>query len=710
MLDTWITLTKRYSERLIKEYGYPAANIRTNVPFSRGKARYELDIVVYIKGQPYIVAEVKTKIEDKTAIEQLIKYSSIGNQFAVLTDGFSDICFQVSRDNLKVQLNKIPDIPNFEQCLDDIGKQRYSELVDVDPQRFKAVISRLLDYLRAEIGSPLEALKVLSLIMLAKLYDERNRSELFRFSYQESKKDVEARLHQLIASVSSQHPNLNTDLWVKAETLALIVSRIQKFRLSGLSERHNLSILLENGFQELYGENYTPRAVNQLIVGLLSLARGKELVDPACGLGGLIYEAAQKGVKVVGYENNVDVGTIAQTNLLLSNLVGEIQVKDSLQDPKPDKEFDYVAVVPPFGGIIKDTRLSSFRLGRLKKSQNREDLFIELSLSLAKPNGRIAIVVPNRVLFSYSSKETRLLINKESTIKAILELPDTAFAPYSRVKTSLLILEKLDKQNPSQQGKVFVSCLENFDEILETVESFSRFETSAKFQENENMFVLNVEKAEHLDVTYLKGLRFLKTLDKIDTLELGKIADITAGTSMKRVGVVSKDGNIPYLKGGNVLEWAIDKENAEKIRAVENISRWIAVPNDILMTRAGTVGRAAIVPDDAPEMIIGTNLVRIRVRAQAPILPEYALAYLKSRQGKRQIAMFSGGSAIKSINVNGLGKVRIPLIPIKKQKEIAQEFKKIVEAINEAENLLMESRNELMKFSNDLGNRIVENK
>jgi len=702
------TRVRKYVQRLKKEYGYPADSIRTEVLFSKGMARYELDVIVYLKGQPYIVIEVKKDIEDKRGIEQLKKYSRIGNKFAVLTNGFRDSCFEVSKDNLKIQLIKISDIPKYGQSLEDIGKQQYSELVEIGQQRFKIVLRSLLKELCREIGSPIEALKGLSLVLLAKLEDEHNRHELFRFSYEEPKDKVKARLLRLIEYIHIKNPELDTNLWIKAEPLTRIVSTIQKFRLSPLSERHELSILLENGFKEIYAENYTPRAINQFIVELLSLVRGKEFLDPACGLGGLIYEAAQKGVKVIGYEKNVDVGTIAQINLLLSDLDGNVHIKDSLQYPKPNKKFDYVALVPPFEKFVIDSNLSYFRVARSRKSQNSEDLFIELALFLTKPEGKIAVVVPNRVLFSYLSKETRLLITEESNVKAIIELPDTAFEPYSRVKTSLLILEKSEKPNVNKQGKVFVARLDSMSEITKIVKSFLSFEKSGKLEETENIFTSFIETAEQWDTSYLKGLRFLKILDKIETVELGQIADITAGTSIKRAGVVSKDGNTPYLKGGNVLEWRIGNKNTEKLRAFENISRWIALPNDILMTRAGTVGRAALVGNNVPEMIVGTNLVRIRVRKQAPLLPEYIAAYLNSRQGKKQISMFSGGSTIKSINMDELGKVRIPLIPIEKQKELARELKEIIVAINEAEDLLNESREKLKKFSDNLENRIIE--
>jgi len=707
MSDTLDTRVRKYVQRLKKEYGYPADSIRTEVLFSKGMARYELDVIVYLKGQPYIVIEVKKDIEDKRGIEQLKKYSRIGNKFAVLTNGFRDSCFEVSKDNLKIQLIKISDIPKYGQSLEDIGKQQYSELVEIGQQRFKIVLRSLLKELCREIGSPIEALKGLSLVLLAKLEDEHNRHELFRFSYEEPKDKVKARLLRLIEYIHIKNPELDTNLWIKAEPLTRIVSTIQKFRLSPLSERHELSILLENGFKEIYAENYTPRAINQFIVELLSLVRGKEFLDPACGLGGLIYEAAQKGVKVIGYEKNVDVGTIAQINLLLSDLDGNVHIKDSLQYPKPNKKFDYVALVPPFEKFVIDSNLSYFRVARSRKSQNSEDLFIELALFLTKPEGKIAVVVPNRVLFSYLSKETRLLITEQSNVKAIIELPNTAFEPYSRVKTSLLILEKSEKPNINKQDKVFVSRLDSMNETTKILKSYLSFEKSGKLEETENIFTSFIETAEQWDTSYLKGLRFLKNFDKIETVELGQIADITAGTSIKSIGVVSKNGNVPYLKGGNVLQWRIDIKNAVKLEAFENISRWVALPNDILMTRAGTVGRAAIVEDNFPKMVVGTNLVRIRVRKQAPLLPEYIVAYLNSRQGKKQISMFSGGSTVKSINMAELGKIKIPLISIEKQKEIARELQNIMLSINEAEDLLNERRKKLKKFSDNLGNRVM---
>lgn len=705
------TKTRRhaYIERLVEEYRYPIESVRTEVPFSQGMARYVLDVVVYLRGRPYIVAEVTKDTKDERILEQARRYSTIGNRFAVITDGYNDYCFQVLQDPVGTRFIEIPDIPKFEGSLIDIGKQKYSELVAVDNQRFRVLVHNLFDMLREKIGSPLEVLRLLSFFLLAKIYDEDAESGLFRASYEESNEIIKAKLLDLFRQVSTHYPYLECDLNIDAETLSMMVRMTQKFKFrSNTREGYPLNLLLdEEVLRRLYGEYYTPRAIGRLMIDLLRPAKGKTLVDPACGLGGLLLEAAAKGCKVTGFDIIPTVAQIAQINLLLSSLPGKVHLKDSLQRLEMERCFDYVAVVPPFSGTVRDHRLRYFELGGSKTSQRYSILFLELALRLVKPKGRIAILVPDGVLSSSSCGDARRFIYRRSNVKAVVKLPSSSFKPYSGVKTTLLILEREDDWKLTEEDEVFIARLKDLQKSHEIIAKFLKFEESHEIQESESVFAVKIQTPRQLDVTHLRGLCSLRFLDAIETVKLGQLADINTGISIDRIGLESADGDSFYLRAGNILDLSINTRSAKLIKVMRDASRWRTSSGDVLLTRAGTVGRVAIVQDDAPSYIIGVNLVRIRIREPSQILPKYLLAYLMSDQGKEQISMFAGGSAIKSINVNGLRNLRIPLIPLERQQEIANELDEIIRAKKEAERMLTESEDKQREFFGNLDNRIM---
>jgi type I restriction enzyme S subunit len=89
-------------------------------------------------------------------------------------------------------------------------------------------------------------------------------------------------------------------------------------------------------------------------------------------------------------------------------------------------------------------------------------------------------------------------------------------------------------------------------------------------------------------------------------------------------------------------------------------------PGDIVLSREGTVGIAAIVPHGVP-MCMGQRLVQVRP-SLATVLPQYLLRYLLDVLAPDRIARTMAGSTSKHLNLKDLRALRIPLPPLSDQQ------------------------------------------
>jgi len=139
------------------------------------------------------------------------------------------------------------------------------------------------------------------------------------------------------------------------------------------------------------------------------------------------------------------------------------RIEPILDIVKKSGGFDIVLTNPPFGSKIKNQdTLTRYELGKGRKSQLTEVLFIERCLKLLKPEGILGIIVPDGVLSNIQLGYVRKFIKENTIIRAIVSIPREVFMPYgSGVKASLLFLEKKDIEGKLKQGNVFMAIAEN---------------------------------------------------------------------------------------------------------------------------------------------------------------------------------------------------------------------------------------------------------
>jgi len=248
------------------------------------------------------------------------------------------------------------------------------------------------------------------------------------------------------------------------------------------------------------GQFRTPRHTIRFMAQLLDPELGKTVLDPACGSGGFLLncllhwkaentdaEALRlewdgtahrllptwpKGVSFdasrcfVGYDNDRTMVRIAWMNLILHGLeTPEIHQRDSLskrldtdehgRDKPQSGTYDYILANPPFTGSVDESDLSALA-GRFPRGNKgpittkSELLFVWLMLDLLKVGGRTAVIVPDGVLFGGTNAHIALRRNLlfENTLEAVISLPANMFQPYSGVKTSILIFQKIGGKVP----------------------------------------------------------------------------------------------------------------------------------------------------------------------------------------------------------------------------------------------------------------------
>ncbi len=111
-------------------------------------------------------------------------------------------------------------------------------------------------------------------------------------------------------------------------------------------------------------------------------------------------------------------------------------------------------------------------------------------------------------------------------------------------------------------------------------------------------------------------------------------------------------------------------------------------PNDIIMSCSGTMGRTAVVPEDAPLGIINQALLRVSVTDR--ILTPFLKLWMDSTNFRQSIENVAFGAAIRNVaSVKVLKELTIPLPSIETQQALITEI--------EAEQTLVDANRELIE-------------
>jgi len=257
------------------------------------------------------------------------------------------------------------------------------------------------------------------------------------------------------------------------------------------------------------GQYFTPRHVIDMAVKMLNPKDDEYVIDPACGSGGFLIHAmryvwnndlkqADKTAKtdyarkyIYGIDFDDKPVKIARAMMLIAGdgrshilKLNSLNTKEwqgdesekeraraelrerlhKFEDYDKDKNnkdnfkyFDYDILLsnPPFAGeihetpLLKEYDLAKNDKGKLRNKMERHILFIERSLELVRPGGRLAIVLPQGVFNNSNMEYVRDYLLEKARILAVVGLEGNTFKPHAGVKTSVIFLQKRNEKEKS---------------------------------------------------------------------------------------------------------------------------------------------------------------------------------------------------------------------------------------------------------------------
>lgn len=135
-------------------------------------------------------------------------------------------------------------------------------------------------------------------------------------------------------------------------------------------------------------------------------------------------------------------------------------------------------------------------------------------------------------------------------------------------------------------------------------------------------------------------------------------------------------------------ERLLDAASASKARKHE------LKPGDILLGVKGTIGRVAIVTEEADEnLLAGQSMVILRLEDNDRIPdPIYLLRYLSQPDVGKYLNAMAGGSAIRFVRAKDVADLPVPIPSLEQQAKVRELHVQIVDAIGEARDCMEEAR------------------
>jgi len=446
-----------------------------------------------------------------------------------------------------------------------------------------------------------------------------------------------------------------------------------------------------------------------------------------------------------GIEINDQIARVCKMNMIIhddghTNVISTDSLKNVDEITKQHKgfkknQFDILLTNPPFGAVIKSTEkdyLDKYELGKGKKNQKTEILFIERCLDFLKPNGKMAIVLPDSITINSSLQKVRDYIFEQTQILSIVSLPDIAFVHYgANVKSSLLFLRRLGSKETHREYPVFMALAERIgytatgkkddNDLPVIIKHYNKFlkqkterlKIAAGYEDKIFTISSSELRGRRIDPKgYTKKFRKIKSMIKQNNLPKINLKDcITKSIS----GDWGLDPNIEKVPEGYELCYVLRNTNFDNnfnldlsdvaLRYIESkkIQYLQLKKNEILVEKSGgspiqPVGRIAII-DDLPKdkPVIFSNFLQKLIVDTKKIDPLYLYCYLKTLYHRDYMGYIQNQTTgIKNLLLNEFYEIQVIKPDTKTQEKIGQQYYddilKVKKRINEAYETLKSSK------------------
>ena len=481
------------------------------------------------------------------------------------------------------------------------------------------------------------------------------------------------------------------------------------------------------------GEYFTPRHIIKLMVNLINPKLGNKILDPFCGTGGFLiqafkhikktiderdtkfmnelkqntlfgveltetYKVAKMNMIITGDGHNNIIKDDTSRNKFLDKFIEGEEDKEKIKLAKEIKEngFDIILSNIPYNQKINYGNLYPVI------SNNGDSVFIQNIIMNLSKEGKIAVIVPEGLIFRNLYQKTREWCLSNANLTAVISLPNGVFMPYASVKTAIFIFEG---KKPTKKVWFYKLNYDGFELNKNRRQSLDNDipDLLNKWEDkqiSENSFWIDFEK--------IKNNNYSLNIDdytpkKKDTSEYPLIPIKDVCIQIKMGGTPTRN-KVEYFRGKNLWVTITDmkrkyiEETKEKItnEAIENSNAKLLPKGAVLISIFATLGEVSILDKEATTNQAIAGLIPDNTKVDT----EYLYYVLKSK--KKYIKSLGRGIAQKNINSTILKDIKIPVPPLSKQKEIVAEMKQkdkdIIEYQKKAESLEEEKSKFLSKL------------
>ena len=461
------------------------------------------------------------------------------------------------------------------------------------------------------------------------------------------------------------------------------------------------------------------------------------VMDPTCGVGTLLIESSAHFTKYV--ENNIPnknkreeiirrfraTGILGQDKvdrmvrlskinaLLLGSNASNINVGNSIVGHSSLDQYigtvDLIFTNPPFGAeySIQELQLSEFPiLSKAKpttKILSSELLMLDRCISILKPGGYLAIVLPDSVFASkgiYSVYRDSLI--REYNILGVIGLPSVTFAQAgTRTNTCVLILRKMA---PNAAGKMFMADCKDIgyvvkeragvpikieqgnNEMVSIAKSIINAKSSAKIL-NEIPSVTMIDSTDYvgnnLKPSFYAAVRF-KTIRNLKS-------SVTEGFKIAKLGDVVEfvtKSRKSYMVSDTVKHISVLHVNADCTIAFDEVETFYPVskgrecyPEELIFSKINPrIPRMAVIPYRDTDLVCSNEFEIIKSKG---IIGMYALCFLlKTENVMNQIENLTSGTSSSHSRKKReqLADILIPIPVSEAAKQLVAEIDKELEA------------------------------
>lgn len=244
------------------------------------------------------------------------------------------------------------------------------------------------------------------------------------------------------------------------------------------------------------GQYFTPRPLIQSMVRLMKPDPVKlpiTVCDPACGTGGFLVASYEwliqqtEGAFPLGIIKRIKEDTyfgqdlvprprrLALMNMFLHGLDPTIYLGDTIYEPDRGERYNLILTNPPFGtkGAGEAPERDDFTI----RTSNKQLNFLQHILTILKPGGRAAVVLPDNCLFEDKAGEVFEILMADCNLHTILRLPRGTFVPYANAQANVVFFQK---GKPTKKTWIY-DCRSNIPSCTKkdrplTAEMFADFE------------------------------------------------------------------------------------------------------------------------------------------------------------------------------------------------------------------------------------------